>query len=117
MQSMPITTNVVSSNPAQASLLDTTLCDTVCYVVTCGRSVGFFPGTLVSSTNKIDSHDITEILLKVALNTIPPPPHSFHFPSLTEITGTVVYDIHRVLSGSFFVQSLIDSINNSIVSI
>ena len=30
----------------------------------------FSPGTLVSSTNKIDCHDITEILLKVALNTI-----------------------------------------------
>ena len=27
-------------------------------------------GTPVSSTNKIDCHDITEILLKVALNTI-----------------------------------------------
>jgi hypothetical protein len=30
----------------------------------------FSPGTLVSSTNKTDNHDITEILLKVALNTI-----------------------------------------------
>jgi hypothetical protein len=29
----------------------------------------FSPGTLVSSTNKFDSHDITEILLKVALDT------------------------------------------------
>ena len=29
----------------------------------------FSLGTLVSSTNKIDCHDITEILLKVALNT------------------------------------------------
>jgi hypothetical protein len=28
--------------------------------------------TLVSSTNKIDRHDITEILLQVALNTIKP---------------------------------------------
>jgi hypothetical protein len=28
------------------------------------------PGTPVSSTNKTDHHDITEILLKVALNTI-----------------------------------------------
>jgi len=27
-------------------------------------------GTLVSSTNKTDHHDITKILLKVALNTI-----------------------------------------------
>jgi hypothetical protein len=35
--------------------------------VTCGRSVDFSP---VSSTNKTDHHDITEILLKVALNTI-----------------------------------------------
>jgi hypothetical protein len=31
------------------------------------RQVWFFP---VSSTNKTDRHDITEILLKVALNTI-----------------------------------------------
>jgi hypothetical protein len=37
-----------------------------------GRSVGFFPGTPVSSTNKTDHHNITEILLKVALNTINP---------------------------------------------
>jgi hypothetical protein len=32
----------------------------------CGR---FSPGTPVSSTNKTDRNDITEILLKVALNT------------------------------------------------
>ena len=32
--------------------------------------LGFSPGSPVSSTNKTDSHDITEILLKVALNTI-----------------------------------------------
>jgi hypothetical protein len=40
--------------------------------VTCRRSVvfRFSFGTLVSSTNKTDRHDITEILLKVALNTI-----------------------------------------------
>jgi hypothetical protein len=30
----------------------------------------FSPGTPVSSTNKTDRHDIAEILLKVALNTI-----------------------------------------------
>jgi hypothetical protein len=30
----------------------------------------FSPGPPVSSTNKIDRHDITEILLKVVLNTI-----------------------------------------------
>jgi hypothetical protein len=30
----------------------------------------FSPGTPVSSTNKTDRYDITEILLKMALNTI-----------------------------------------------
>jgi hypothetical protein len=30
----------------------------------------FSPGLPVSSTNKTDRHDITELLLKVALNTI-----------------------------------------------
>jgi hypothetical protein len=30
----------------------------------------FSPGTPVSSHNKTDSHDIAEILLKMALNTI-----------------------------------------------
>jgi hypothetical protein len=30
----------------------------------------FFPGTPVSSTNKSDDHNVTKILLKVALNTI-----------------------------------------------
>jgi hypothetical protein len=34
-----------------------------------GRSV-VSPGTPVSSTNKSENHDITEILLKVTLNTI-----------------------------------------------
>jgi len=45
-----------------------TLCDTVCqWLATCRWSS---PGPPVSSTNKTDRHDITEILLKVALNTI-----------------------------------------------
>ena len=33
----------------------------------------FSPGTPVSSSNKTDRHDITQILLKVALNTINQP--------------------------------------------
>jgi hypothetical protein len=37
--------------------------------VTCDRSV-VFSGTSVSFTNKTDHHDRTEILLKVAFNTI-----------------------------------------------
>jgi hypothetical protein len=39
--------------------------------VTCNRSGQWFsPGTPVSYTNKTDCHDITDILLKMALNTI-----------------------------------------------
>ena len=49
-------------------ILNTTLCDKVCQWLATGW--WFSPGTSVSSTNKTDSHDITEILLKVALNTI-----------------------------------------------
>jgi hypothetical protein len=49
-------------------ILDKTLCDKVCQCFAAGR--GFSPVTPVSSTNKTDRHDITEILLKVALTTI-----------------------------------------------
>ena len=55
-------------------LLDAALCDNVCQCLTAGRWLS--PGTPVFSTNNTDRHDITEILLKVALNTIilnPPP--------------------------------------------
>ena len=50
------------------SVPDTTLCDKVCHwLVLCQL---FSHGTPVSSTDKTDRHDITEILLKVKLNTI-----------------------------------------------
>ena len=68
-------TRVVSSIPTQARwVLDTTLCYKVCQWLMTGR--WFSAGIPVSSTNKIDCHDITEILLKVALNTINQPPQN-----------------------------------------
>jgi len=60
MQSVPITTDVVSSNLDQGEMYNIMW---LSLSVTCDRSVVF-------STNKTDRHDITEILLKVALNTI-----------------------------------------------
>jgi hypothetical protein len=42
--------------------------DKVCQGLAAGR--WFSPGTPVSSTNKTDRHDITEILLKVTLSAI-----------------------------------------------
>jgi len=53
VQSVPITTEVGSSNSAHGEVYS---------IRHCGRSV--------SSTNKIDRHDIAEILLKVALSII-----------------------------------------------
>ena len=45
-----------------------TLCDKVCESLATGQ--WFSPDILVSSTNKTDRHDITEIVLKVALRAI-----------------------------------------------
>ena len=56
------------SFPLRRGVLDTTLWEKVCQLFATGR--WFFAGTLVSSTNKTDRHDMAEILLKVALNTI-----------------------------------------------
>jgi hypothetical protein len=55
-------------NPVRRGVLDTTLCDKICQWLATGR--WFSPGTPVSSTNKTDRHDITEILLKVAQSII-----------------------------------------------
>ena len=57
------------------TLFDTTICETLCYWLATGW--WFSP---VSSTNKTDCHDITEILLmKVVLNSINQPTLSFKF--------------------------------------
>ena len=63
MQSVPITTDVVSSNLDQGEVYNITLIKCVSDL----RQVGDF---LQFSTNKTDCHDIIEILLKVALNII-----------------------------------------------
>ena len=54
-------------------VLETTLCDNVCDLWGVG---GFLWVLLVSSTNKTDRHDIAEIVLKVALNTITLTPYN-----------------------------------------
>jgi hypothetical protein len=67
MQSVPITTDVDGSNPTQGNVYNIML-------ATCNMLV-IFSGHSVSTTNKTDRHDITEILLKVALSTIKPTNH------------------------------------------
>ena len=65
IQSVPITTNVVSSNPAQAIQHYV-----IKFVSDLRQAGGFYPGTPVSSSNKTDRHNIAGILLNVGLNTI-----------------------------------------------
>ena len=59
--------------PPRRGIFDTTLYYKVCQWLATGQWLArwFSPGTPVSSINKTNRHDITEILLKVALNPIP----------------------------------------------
>ena len=56
--------------PLRRGVLDTTLCDIVCQWL--AQVCGFLrvPGTLISSNNNTDHYNITEVLLKVALNIV-----------------------------------------------
>ena len=64
-QSVPTITKVVSSNPVHGEI--SSIQHYVIKFVSDFRQVWF---SAVSFTNKTDRHEITEILLKVALNTI-----------------------------------------------
>jgi hypothetical protein len=66
VQSVPIITKVVSSNPVNGEVY---LIQHYVIKFVSDRSVVFSRVLQVSSTNKTD-HDITEILLKVVLETI-----------------------------------------------
>ena len=68
MQSVPIATKVVSSNPVHGEVY--TIQHNVIKLVSDATDRWFSLGTPVSSINKTDHRDITEIVLKVALNTI-----------------------------------------------
>jgi hypothetical protein len=70
---------IYSLHSSWRCVLDTTLCDIVCQWLAIGR--WFSLGTPISSTYKTDRHDITEILLKVVLNTITHPHPLFPLPT------------------------------------
>jgi hypothetical protein len=60
--------NITFSNISAISCRISAASDKVYQLLAHGR--WFSPGTLASSTTKTDRHDIAEILLKVALNTM-----------------------------------------------
>jgi len=69
MQTVPIATNGVSSNPIYGKVYSIQHY-VIKFVSDLQQVGGFLLGTPVSSTNKTDHHDIAKILLTVALNTI-----------------------------------------------
>ena len=71
MQSVPITTKVVSLNPVHGKVY--LIQHYMIKYVSDLRQVSGFLRVLWIPTNKTDRHDITEILLKVAFNIIPSP--------------------------------------------
>jgi hypothetical protein len=72
VQSVPITTKVVSSNPVHGEVYSIQHY-VIKYVSDLWQVNGFLLVLRYFSTNKTDHHDITEILLKVPLNTINQP--------------------------------------------
>ena len=64
MQSVPITTSVVNSNPVHDEVYS--IQHYVIKFVSDLLGQWFFPGSQVSSINETDCHDMAEILLKVA---------------------------------------------------
>ena len=102
MQSVPITTNVVSLNPTCGMVYS--IQHYMIKFVTNLRQVWFTP---VSPTNKIDRHDITEILLKVTLKHHNP--NSIYFFKLPFFIPTVKQTL-RILSTISFNKQCIQKV-------
>jgi hypothetical protein len=107
VQSLPITTNVVSSNLAHGKVYS--IQHYVIKFVSDLSGLRFFPSTPVSSTNKTDRHDITEILLKVALNTIN------HYRFIIKLNDNIKYHGQFNLIFTCIEMKLIDRFSNPIV--
>ena len=88
----------------------TTLCDKVCQWLAIGRR--FSLGPPVSYTNKTDRHDIAEILLKVALNTISKPSNlyleweekSFEFVCWCFFSSWVIWNLRSCLKWQIWLK-------------
>jgi ABC-type proline/glycine betaine transport system ATPase subunit len=66
------------------------------FVSECGRSA-VFSGTQVSSTNKTDCHDITEIVLKMALNTIKPTKQHYNMTTISRYIPTIETTVNMLI--------------------
>ena len=98
MQSVPITNKVVSLNPAHGEVYS--IHYVIKFISDFRQVVGFLCVLPVSSTNKSDRHNITDILLKVALNTITLTLISFFKFYKTKINLAFIYSYVAPLSGA-----------------
>jgi hypothetical protein len=109
VQSAPITTKVVSSNPVHGEVYS--IQHYVLQFISDFQHVWFSPGTPFSSTNKTARHDIAEILLKVALKAINP-----QYPcSLCLSTFISTYIVSFQLQAKSYPRSLLQKILFDIV--
>ena len=86
VQSVPITTNVASSNPVHGEMYS--IQHYVIKFVSDLQQDGFLCVLSISSTNKNDRHDIIEIVLIVALDTIDLNPNPINTISILYIHTT-----------------------------
>jgi hypothetical protein len=103
--------SIVIASHSWRCVLDTTLCDKVSHWLTAAR--WFSSGTPVSSTNRTDRHDITEILFKVALNTITPIDITSVSTNLLSYFGTLLEDVVFYLYFTIITTTTMRNLNNS----
>ena len=90
-------------------VLDTTLCDKVCQWLAAG--LWFSLGTPVSTTSETDHHDMTRILLKVALNSLTLALlicnlDIFHFISLSDIISINELSVILKINGQCHIKHI-----------
>ena len=96
MQSVSTTVNTMSSKPVHGEVYSIQHYE-IKFVSDSRQVGGFSPGTPVSSVNETGRHDITEIFLELALNTIT-------LTKLSNISHKLVdtlYDLHARISNVF----------------
>jgi hypothetical protein len=95
VQSVPITTDVVSLNPTHGEMYSTQLY-VIKFVSDLGQVDGFL-WVLLLPHQKTDCHDIADVLLKMAFNTITLTPINEKGGNFNGICG-IIYSIQLIFS-------------------
>ena len=96
MQSVAITTKVVSLNPAHAKVYWIQHY-VIKFIIDLWQVCGFLKVLPISSTNKTDRHDIAELLMKVVLSTITLTVYFLFLFNLLDIVSFYFYSVYWTL--------------------